>query len=70
VAKVTARGERILQEALPVWETTQRRFVDALGPRTWAALSSSVRQVVAVAEVLEPRARARRRPGRRPSAAR
>jgi DNA-binding MarR family transcriptional regulator len=63
VATVTARGERVLEEALPVWERTQQRFVDALGPRTWTALSSSVRQVVAVARALEPGARTpRRRP--------
>jgi DNA-binding MarR family transcriptional regulator len=68
VARVTTRGERVLQEALPVWESTQRRFIEALGPRAWTALSSSVRQVVAVARALEPGARAHRRPpGRRPS---
>ena len=68
VARVTARGERVLQEALPIWERTQQRFIDALGPRAWTALSSSVRQVVTVARALEPSARAHRRlPGRRPS---
>src|SRR5207247_238101 len=45
VATVTARGERVLQEALPIWESTQQRFVDALGPKAWTALSSSARQV-------------------------
>ena len=69
VATVTARGERVLREALPIWENTQQRFIAALGPRAWAALSSSVRQVVAVAQALSPSARAhRRQPGRRPSA--
>src|SRR5262249_17083942 len=68
VATVTARGERVLQDALPVWKSTQQRLVDALGPRTWAALSSSMRQVVAVARALEPGVRAgRRRPHRRSS---
>ena len=65
VATVTARGERVLQEALPVWESTQQRFIDALGPRVWTALSSSARQVVAVARALEPSARAHRRPPNR-----
>src|SRR5262249_42718901 len=45
---VTARGERVLEQALPVWEGIQRRFVDALGPRTWSAVSSGMRQVTAV----------------------
>jgi DNA-binding MarR family transcriptional regulator len=68
VATVTARGERILQEALPIWESIQQRFVDALGPRAWTALSSSARQAVSVARALEPSARAHRRPpNRRPS---
>jgi DNA-binding MarR family transcriptional regulator len=68
VATVSARGDRVLQEALPIWESTQQRFIDALGPRAWTALGSSVRQVVAVARALEPSARADRRPPkRRPS---
>jgi DNA-binding MarR family transcriptional regulator len=69
VATVTARGERILQEALPIWESTQQRFVDALGPRVWTALSSSARQAVAVARALEPAARAPRRRATRPRSA-
>lgn len=69
VAMVTAKGERILQEALPIWETTQQRFIDALGARTWAALSSAMRQVVSVAQALESGAGPRpRRPRRRASA--
>jgi DNA-binding MarR family transcriptional regulator len=61
VVTVTARGERILQQALPIWESTQQRFVDALGPRAWTALSSSARQAITVARALEPTARAPRR---------
>jgi len=68
VVTVSARGERALLEALPIWESTQRRFIDALGPRAWTALSSSARQVVAVARALEPNLHAHRRPfKRRPS---
>jgi DNA-binding MarR family transcriptional regulator len=70
VAMVTAKGERILQEALPIWETTQQRFIDALGARTWAALSSAMRQVVSVAQALESSAGARRRRPRRRASAR
>jgi DNA-binding MarR family transcriptional regulator len=62
VATVTVRGERVLQEALPIWESTQRRFVDALGPRAWTALSSGARQAVAVARSLEAGTRAHGRP--------
>ncbi len=61
VATVTAKGERILQEALPIWERTQERFVEAVGPRAWVALSSALRQVVSVAEVLESGVGARHR---------
>jgi DNA-binding MarR family transcriptional regulator len=63
VATVTAKGERILRESLPIWERTQQQFVEALGPRNWTALSSGVRQVVSVARTLESSAGPR---GRRP----
>src|SRR6266571_1581704 len=33
VATVTTKGDRILQEALPIWQGTQEQFVEALGPR-------------------------------------
>ncbi len=61
VASVTAKGERILQQALPVWETTQRRFVDAFGARKWAALAPALRQVVSIVQTLDPDPRARHR---------
>jgi DNA-binding MarR family transcriptional regulator len=69
VATVTAKGERLLQEALPIWERTQQRFMEALGLRNWTALSSAVRQVVSVARTLEAAAgpRSRRPRRRRPS---
>jgi DNA-binding MarR family transcriptional regulator len=65
VATVTPKGGRILQAALPIWQRTQEQFVEALGPRAWTALSSGLKQVVSVAEVLEPRGGARRRPRRK-----
>jgi len=61
VATVTRKGERALQEALPIWQRTQEQFVEALGPRVWTALSSGLKQVVSVAEILEPRVGARQR---------
>jgi hypothetical protein len=42
----------------------QERFVEAVGPRAWLALSSALKQVVSVAEVLESGVGARRRPAR------
>ncbi len=56
VATVTAKGEHVLQQALPIWQRTQEQFVEALGPRTWTALSSTLKQVASVTEVLESRA--------------
>jgi DNA-binding MarR family transcriptional regulator len=68
VATVTAKGERLLQEALPVWEGVQERFLATIGSRTWGTLGSALRQVVAAAEMLEsgaggrPSTRPRRTP--------
>jgi DNA-binding MarR family transcriptional regulator len=65
VATVTPTGERVLQEALPIWQATQQRFVEGLGSRNWTALSSALRRVGAVAAAAEPVAGRRgRRPGR------
>ena len=65
VATVTPKGERILQEALPLWQATQEQFVQALGPRTWKALSSALKQVASIAEILESGGLGRRPPRRR-----
>jgi DNA-binding MarR family transcriptional regulator len=64
VATVTPKGEHVLQQALPIWQRTQEQFVEALGPRAWTALSSALKQVASVAEILESRVSTRRRPGR------
>ena len=69
-ATVTAKGERLLQEALPIWESTQQRFIDALGARTWLTVSSAMKQVLAVArdafvQCRRSPAPARRRPSPR-----
>jgi DNA-binding MarR family transcriptional regulator len=67
VATVAPEGERVLQEALPIWEDTQRRFKAALGDRTWLTLALATRRVLAVAQTLSSshqRARLRRRPSR------
>jgi len=52
VATVTPKGERVLREALPIWEGTQRRFKAALGDRTWLTLSSATRRALAAAQTL------------------
>src|SRR5215510_8210990 len=52
IATVTTKGERLLQEALPIWESTQRRFVDAMGARTWLTVSSAMKQVLSVVQTL------------------
>jgi len=64
VATVTAKGERLLEKALPIWEKTQQRFVEGVGPRAWTALSSALKQVVSVASAIEPSTRASVRPRR------
>lgn len=53
-AALTEAGRRLLAQALPVWEATQARFVRALGPQAWTALTSGLRQVVPTARALEP----------------
>jgi DNA-binding MarR family transcriptional regulator len=61
MAAVTASGEHLLRQALPIWETTQRRFLAAVGTRTWAALSSALAQVVPIARTIHSEAAARGR---------
>ncbi len=65
LAALTAAGRRLIERSLPAWEDTQRRFVEALGVRTWRALSSTLPHVPPVAGALERRARQR---GGRPRA--
>jgi len=67
VATVTTKGEQVLRAALPIWQDTQQQFVDALGPRTWGALSAALPQVVAIAQALEARPATRARRSRRPA---
>ncbi len=59
LAVLTAPGRRLIERALPAWNETQRRFVEALGIRSWSALESTLPQVPPVARALE------RRPTRR-----
>ena len=63
IATVTAKGERLLEAALPIWESTQRRFMDAMGPRAWLTASSAMKRVRSVAQTLSSpeSARPRRR---------
>lgn len=82
LAVLTQPGRRGLERALPAWGETQRRFVEALGVRTWSALASTLPQVPPVARALErrptqrdvrggpPRQRAGKRSLRRNTAAR
>jgi DNA-binding MarR family transcriptional regulator len=52
-AALTDAGRRLLGDALPIWETVQQRFVGALGPHAWAALTAGLRQVVPTMQALE-----------------
>ncbi len=52
-ATLTEAGRRLLEDALPIWEKVQGRFVGALGPRAWASLTSGLRQVVPTVQALE-----------------
>ncbi|MGH7267865.1 MAG: MarR family winged helix-turn-helix transcriptional regulator [Candidatus Rokuibacteriota bacterium] len=53
-AALTEAGRRLLEDAFPIWHSTQGRFVGALGPQAWTALSSGLRQVVPTAQALGP----------------
>jgi DNA-binding MarR family transcriptional regulator len=66
-AALTETGHQLLEEALPIWEQTQGRFIDALGPQRWAALSSGLEHVVPILQTLEssPRRAASGPPPRR-----
>lgn len=55
LAVLTGPGRRLIERALPAWEETQRRFVEALGPRAWSALASTVPHVPPIAQALERR---------------
>jgi DNA-binding MarR family transcriptional regulator len=52
-AALTEAGRRLLADALPIWTQVQGRFVGALGPQAWAALTSRLRQVVPTVQALE-----------------
>jgi DNA-binding MarR family transcriptional regulator len=66
IATVTAKGERLLEAALPIWESTQQRFVDAMGRRAWLTVSSAMKRVGSVAQTLSSGSSARPRRPRRP----
>jgi DNA-binding MarR family transcriptional regulator len=52
-AALTEAGRQLLHEALPIWKRAQERFVDALGPQAWTALTSGLREVVPTVQALE-----------------
>ena len=52
-ATLTGVGYCLLADALPIWEKVQGRFVDALGPQGWAALTTGLQQVVPAVQALE-----------------
>jgi DNA-binding MarR family transcriptional regulator len=52
-AALTEAGRRLLADALPTWERVQGRFVGALGPQAWGALTAGLRQVVPTVQALE-----------------
>lgn len=45
--RLTARGKRLLERALPAWETAQRRATDLLGAEGIAHLDKAARKVSA-----------------------
>lgn len=47
--QLTAKGQRALERALPLWEQAQHRLVTALGHRDWRDLIASLDWVTAVA---------------------
>lgn len=52
-AALTEAGRQVLEDALPIWDKVQGRFVGALGPQAWTALTSGLRQVVPTVQALE-----------------
>lgn len=54
-AALTEAGRRVLEAAFPIWQTIQDRFVGALGPQAWTALSTGLQQVVPTAQALVAR---------------
>jgi DNA-binding MarR family transcriptional regulator len=66
-AALTDAGARLLADALPRWETVQRRFVAALGPRAWDGLLSGLRQVIPALQALDSGLPRRDTAARRPS---
>jgi DNA-binding MarR family transcriptional regulator len=57
-AALSEAGRRLLEAAFPIWETVQDRFVGALGPQAWTALTSGLPEVVPTAQRLGSGARA------------
>jgi len=51
--KLTAKGEHILAESLPVWRAAQERFVQSLGADYWTDLRSELERLAHVAIALE-----------------
>ncbi len=52
-AALTDQGRRLLEDALRIWQRVQRRFVGALGTRTWPTLHSALAHVVPTVQALE-----------------
>ena len=44
--KLSAKGERLLAEAKPLWEEAQKRFVEQLGAKRWPTLLKELNGVV------------------------
>jgi DNA-binding MarR family transcriptional regulator len=49
LVQLTAKGQRALERALPLWEQAQDRLVAALGQRDWRDLIASLDRVTSVA---------------------
>jgi DNA-binding MarR family transcriptional regulator len=46
VVRLTARGQKVLAEAVPLWEQAQRRFVEQVGAKRWQSTLKNLRSAV------------------------
>jgi DNA-binding MarR family transcriptional regulator len=54
MASLTAKGQQLLEQALPIWEQVQARLVQALGSSVWATLARGLGKIVPTVQAIEP----------------
>jgi DNA-binding MarR family transcriptional regulator len=54
MASLTAKGQELLEQALPIWEQVQARLVQALGGNVWATLARGLGKIVPTVQAIEP----------------